>query len=675
VRSVFAKEWLQGHMIALFGLLLGGLIVALWGILTVAWVKDASDQGVVNAFCGILYLIVPLILATFVGSGLIAAEAERGTLPLLLGLPFTRRQVWLGKVLAGLALLLSAVVLVIVPGAIAAPSALQEVTFWELLPDLAVAALLLFCGALLFSSLSLSIINAFLGALGLSAALVIALIAFTYLAGARLTPYGPLIDIELWALASCPALLAGSYVGFTRGELFRGRRRWLLPTAAALLVFALTSIPIIGAVRYATRYQRSAVDLLGYATLTGNGSALSFSTCQPPLFRWRPSRDPDNEYDRSRPRHIVLLDTDTGDEILVRRGARTAALSPDRKLAAVLTDPPALTWQSEVGLRKYLEIWDIPRHRLLYRGCPETSAVLDLPIDTFHRRTLTYNDVEWSPDSQWLAVYNRFGSAPQFLVMDPEGSTLQPLATDSMIQESWGWSPDSDVYYLDADVRVIRHSPAQNAGHLVCDPRDFPAFPDGTTPDVGSLTVSPDGRFITVSILARENRSAERYRSDEDTRVDQIVSFLLHADGSHPQLIYQDPLGVSTRIHNPGFFWSPDARHLYFLDPRSRDRVFHWSAADEALSRVRLPVPLSRGYITALPDSSGMLLWEEDQTWTLDNQGHIEPLPPDLTRSLHTSSIVGFDAQGRAIFPRANETGYSLVALDLHTGDITHIYP
>jgi hypothetical protein len=283
--------------------------------------------------------------------------------------------------------------------------------------------------------------------------------------------------------------------------------------------------------------------------------------------------------------------------------------------------------------------------------------------------------VEWSPDSQWLAVYNRFGDSHQFLVMNAEGTDLQPLGTDSVHQSSWGWSPDSDVYYLDADLRVVRHSPVQNADRLVCDPRDLPGFLEELTPESGKLTVSPDGRFITVSVLAREDRSARGYRPDEEGDRDQVISFVLRSDGSGPQLIHQYLLGASRSISVPGFLWSPDGRHLYFLEPRSRDRVLHWSADSAAVTPVRLPVALGRGYIRPLPKSSGLLLWESGQFWRLSNQGQIERLGPDLIRTLRSSRIV--DATDRTLIVEwANDQERDfLAAVDFETGEVTRIYP
>ena len=678
MKQVFLKEWRQGHLIVLFGLLLGGLITALWGILTTAYARDFRDQQNVNGFCGILYLILPVVIAVLVGSGVFSTELERGTLPLLLGLPFTRRQVWAGKLLAGLALSLSAIVLLLAPGLIALRPALEEVHFWTLAPDLLLWVIAAFCISFFWSTICASIMSAVLATIVLWALLVIsAWFAIGFL-GARLLGTGVLLDAELWMLATCPALLLGSYVGFARGELLQSRRRWILPCTTALAATLVICLALIGAIRWQTRYDRSHIERISrYASLTGAGSAVSLiALAQPVRFKrdaggWLgPARLPTH-----RSEHLVLLHLDTREEVLVRRGTGAASLSPDGTRAALLVKPPGITWGSRGrGLRR-LEIWDLSQDRLLYRGYPQTTAPPSGPPGTPLPRRSDLNAVKWSPDSRWLTVYNCFGDKHEFLVMDPQGRELRRLATKSLLGRSWGWSRDSAVYYLDAGLRVVRHWPVQNANHLVCDPRDFPEFPKGMASEAGTLTVSPDGRFLTVSLLVRESRSAREYRSGGDADGNQVVSFVLRADGSQPQLIYRNLLGRSSTISNPSFLWSLGGRHLYFLEPELRNSIFHWSAERAVVGRIPLPVSLRRGYIRLLPHSSGLLVWEERRAWTLDDREQLRPLQRDYLRWLDISSIVGFDAAGRAIVPRAEEVGHSLVSLDLTTGETTRIYP
>jgi WD40 repeat protein len=675
MKSLFLKEWRQGRLFLLFGIVLGLLVPVLWVLLAVAFVETASDQRSVDEFLGIMYYVVPPIVALAVASGLIAAEVERGTLPALLALPFSRRRIWAAKALAGLALTTAALALFSIPGALLIRDAMGLVALPAYLPDLAIWCLVAFSVALLCSSLAERTIAALLGAGLICGALFGGALYLVGGLGGRLLGYDDLFDATLWALATVPALLVTSLLTFARGQDLRSQGKWLLAVPALVLVLTMTFAPTAGATRWLTRYVREDIRSVANVSVSADGSTVSLVAGRSPIRYSRRSDGWHGWQGEFRSRHLVLLDLRTGEELVTKRGCGDAAISPDGRLAAVLSDPQPLTWGDRDGPRQ-LEIWDLPHHRLLYRGYPETSAVLDPPTDTLYRRTLTYNAVEWSPDSQWLAVYKRFGDAHQFLVMNPEGTDLQPLGTDSLHRGFGGWSPDSDVYYLDADVRVMHHSPAQNAGHVVCDPRDLPGFPDDTAPESGGLTVSPDGRFITVSMLAREDSSSRGNRPREDSDRGGVFSFVLRADGSHSDLVYRSAARPTT-VDSPGFLWSPDGSHLYFLEPRSRDRVFHWSAASAALASIRLPVALSRGYIRPLPDSSGLLLWEQGRVWTLDNQGQIEPLRPDLSRTLGFSRIVGFDAAGRALILKGLEAepGNFLAAVDLETGEVTRIYP
>jgi len=701
VRSVFAKEWRQGHMIAMFGLLLGGLVVALWGILTAVWVKNGDDQGAVNLFCGIVYLIVPLILATFVGSGLIAAEAERGTLPLLLGLPFTRRQVWLGKLLGGLALLLSAVVLVIIPGAIAARPALQEVTFWQFLPDLAIAALLLFCGALFFSSLSLSISNAFLGALGLGIALVIALIAFTFLAGARLTPYGPIIDIDLWTLASCPALLAGSYVGFTRGELFRGRRRWLLPIATALLVFALTSIPIIAAARWTTRYDRAKVEQLMQPLIIGGGHVATVYTQASQV---RPLRAFEKRWigDRTeyRSAYSVTLDLDTGKELLVLRETDAPVVSPDGALAAALPDIRPLTWRGgdDLGLpKRSVEVWDLKSKRLTYRGLPKAflggrppniqradwPPYRGLPQAFLRGRPPNIQRADWSPDGRWLALLSQDGydwqtgySRWRLLIMKPDGSRPQVIEVEGgrYDQPVYAWAPDgSAVYSFSGNGDLVGFTLPDGETQAIWSWRDE-LSPDSHLA-LGHMAASPDGKWLAVVLVGDSP-------PQEGGPCDTFLVFVLSTDGKQSRMIWSDSGYVEVWQEMLPILWSEDSSAVYAArraresQPRhNRVEVITWRRGDDAATIARTPPGTWSLHFASLPNG-GLLARSGLDLRLLDRTGALSPLTTArLRETLSNSSVIGLDHRGRLILSEWDGLRVGLSAFDPTTGEHTHIYP
>ncbi|HUU53669.1 MAG TPA: hypothetical protein VMY87_02025, partial [Armatimonadota bacterium] len=584
-----------------------------------------------------------------------------------LGLPFTRRQVWLGKTLAGLALLLSAVVLVIIPGAIAARPALEEVMFWQLLPDLAVATLLLFCGALLFSSLSLSISNAFIGALGLSAALVISLIAFTFLAGARLTPYGPLIDIDLWALASCPALLAGSYVGFTRGELLRGRRRWLLPIATALLVMLIISIPIIAAARWTTRYDRDQVETVWKPLITGGGRVATLYTQASQV---RPLRSfeerwigDSTEYRRA---YSVTLDLDTGKELLVLRETDPPVVSPDGALAAVLPDIRPLTWRGGDDLdipKRSVEVWDLKAKRVTYRGLPK-AFLRDRPPNIQY--------AAWSPDGRWLTLLSQdsHGWQPQgdhwrLLIMKPDGSQPQTVELHGgrygrYDQPTYAWAPDgSAVYSFSAKGDVVRFTLPDGETKTIW------SWRDELTPPMfaGRIAASPDGNSLAVSLIDYSPLQV-------NAQPHKFFAFVLSADGKQSDMIWSD-VSEPTSSLNPGsIVWTEDSSGV---------RVGRVTLENGSRQNQGETITWRRGEAATIeskpPPGDGPTAPSDRDLQQLDPTGALTPVTTAALReALSWASVIGNDHRGRIIL-RNWDFPPAIFAFDPATGERTHIYP
>ena len=156
-------------------------------------------------------------------------------------------------------------------------------------------------------------------------------------------------------LHTLAALLAGSYVGFTRGELFRGRRRWLLPTATALLVMLIISVPILAAARWTTRYDRSKVERITQPRITGGGHVATVYAEASQVHQLRSfERRWFGDYPEYRRTYSVTLDLDTGKELLVLRETDPPVVSPDGTLAAVLPDLRPLTWRGgdDLGMPK-----------------------------------------------------------------------------------------------------------------------------------------------------------------------------------------------------------------------------------------------------------------------------------------------------------------------------------
>ncbi len=657
MKRVFAKEWLQGQMIALFGLLLGGLITALWGILTVAYVRDWTDQEAVNGFCGVMYYVTPLVLATFVGSGLFAAEVERGTMPLLLALPFSRKQVWIGKTLAGLALMLCAVVLVLVPAVIAVRPALEEVEFWKLLPEIVLATTLLYIAALFWSTVLPTIMSALLSAVALVVGLVAVAISVLAFGGRLFGP--PLLDIELWALAAAPGLLAGSYVGFARGETFRGKRRWVLPLMIAGVLYLVVGSVYVGLARWGTRYERTLVDRVDWPQVTGDGKMVSMTTYGSPVNLTREVEIKlTNRNGGDRRVYSVCLALETGKELLIRREAGVPQVAPDGKHAFLFTEPRALTWRGQLwdsyNEGPIMEIWDLARLRLTYRGVPRTNNHDGSPMQV--------SSAEWSSDSRGIILYG--GTGPNYegsiLLMRPDGSVDFETEVLKEFHERAGWvyAPSGDaIYALDDNGVITKYEPRKKAttiwsiSKLGIDNEEWRVRGEG-------ITVSPDGQLVAVSFVAALRSSNER----------RIFFVVMKSDGSQQQVIPD--------ISPQRFAWSRDGKTLFMIvytkyeNRRGDMEVAAWRDGKLSYSEI---LPTRGGSPDMLPFSDGrmgLFLW--DRAWIVDAQARVTPVAGALKEALVGSRVAGMDKQGRIIVRRSE--GY-LAAIAVDTGKVTRIYP
>jgi ABC-type transport system involved in multi-copper enzyme maturation permease subunit len=138
MKALFLKEWRQNYLLFLFSLIMVGFLPALYALLSAAWVRDWRDQMTLNDIVGVAYVVVLFIIVLFGGSGLIAGETERGTLPVLLGLPLSRFQVWLAKLAAGLTMTIIGLVLVLSTGVVVLPQCFDAVNWPTIWRDLSV---------------------------------------------------------------------------------------------------------------------------------------------------------------------------------------------------------------------------------------------------------------------------------------------------------------------------------------------------------------------------------------------------------------------------------------------------------------------------------------------------------------------------------------------------------
>lgn len=658
MKRVFAKEWLQGQMIAMFGLLLGGLITALWGILTVAYVRDWTDQEAVNGFCGVMYYLVPLVLAAFVGSGLFAAEVDRGTMTLLLALPFSRTQVWIGKTLAGLALMLCAVVLVLVPAVIAVRPALAEVEFWKLLPETVLATTLLYIAALFWSTVLTTITSALLSA----AALVLGLVAIAFLIvafGGRL--FGPpLLDIELWALAAAPGLLAGSYFGFVRGETFRGKRRWVLPLVTAGALYLIIGSAYLVLARWGTRYERSLVKNVEWAQVTGDGEMVSMLTYASPVELTREVEKKlargDGGYRRV---YSVCVDLKTGKELLARREASIPQVSPDGKYAFLFTEPRALTWRGhstwDYNTGSILEIWELAGPRMIYRGVPRRPGK--------DQSALQVNHAEWSPDSRWIVLSASAGydEGDIVLLMRPDGTVQFEIDVFERYGEraSWVYAPNGDVLYVVSHAgALMRIAPGSKRAKTIWNIGELGLKPDKWLMRIKDITISPQGDLIALACFAILPPANER----------KEFFVVMKSDGSQTQVIPD--------ISPQEFAWSRDGKTLFIVvytkyeNRRGEMEVAAWR---EGKFNYFGLLPTRGGWPEMLPFADGRMgLFLGDNAWIVDDKAKITPVTKALKAALAGSRVAGLDAQGRIIVRRPE--GY-LAAIAVDTGQVARIYP
>jgi hypothetical protein len=670
MRSVFVKEWRQGHMIALFGLLMGGLITALWGIFTVAYVRNWIDQENVNGFCGVMFYLVPLALAVFVGAGLFAAEVERGTMPLLLALPFSRRQVWLGKVAAGLALMLSAAVMAIVPGTIATRPALEEVGFWQFLPELALASALFYFGALFWSTVLATIASAFLSAIASAIGLAIVAVSLMVFGGRLFGP--PLVDIEVWALTAIPGLVAGSYLGFVRGEAFLGKRRWAGPLVTALAVYLVSMVALCGMARRMTRYDRSQVYKVGAAAVTANGSAVSALTYASPV---ELTREADTRlYGRpnagDRRVYSVAVDLDTKKELLTRREAGAIAVSPDGKYAAVLTGPRPLTWRGESSGNggPIIEIWHLSRKRMTYRGVPARVSNGGL------------GSLEWSPDGKWVALVSPESTGVKIVFLGTNGMvrrTVTALGWYGFGSAAWAFARSGGVVYaMGGDGAVTRYDIASGTSGVVWTTTAAGLDPERWVLTMGRLAVSPDGRRVAVAVTAYER--PESYRAPialgpgRRSALGRSIIAVFESETRQARVVAssEEPAGDQA-----GLAWSGST--LYCVSvlgedwQSSRTQVAVWRVGQTQARIAPLPV---RGPVeTALLPGNRLLV---ARRWIIDSDARVTPTTGAVEDALAGSSVAGMDSQGRLIVTRweGEEKSY-LAALNVDTGQVTRIYP
>lgn len=431
MRALFLKEFRQGRPLLIFSLVMALLCAAAYAILgrvvlpSYAYFPDEGPSPL-DAVVALAMLFTPPFLALLAGIGLFAGEADHSTLPVLFALPLSRRRIWLGKLLAGLALTGVGTVILLGVGRLLLPAAYHSLPVTAYLPDLCLMLLFVFAVAAFVSALTSNVIAALVGALLVGGLLALGLGLMYFELGALLLGYNPILDVGLWGFLVTPALLLASALAVSRGELLQSWRKHAFAVPALVLGLVVTALLVCGYTRWATRYSRADVRSISPLSALANAPAVALITGGEPVpyeryqakaatgpvdllgnwsrrpLDWEPGQMGDLfAGPLYRSSYAVVLDLDTGRELLSLRwpyGAQGggAAVSPDGRLAAAALGRQGLTWgtQSWRPYAQELRVFDLQARRPLYRGVPGPLR---------KRVNLSITELEWSHHGDYLA--------------------------------------------------------------------------------------------------------------------------------------------------------------------------------------------------------------------------------------------------------------------------------
>jgi ABC-type transport system involved in multi-copper enzyme maturation permease subunit len=705
MRSLFLKEFRQGRPLLIFSLVMAVLVPLAYVAADRAFVRDQYLHADLPVTFAVVLLIFALAIPVFAGAGLLAGEADHGTVPVLLALPLSRRRIWLAKILAGLALALVGLVILLGLDRLLMPGVWRSLPVSAYLPDLCLSGVFVFASAAFVSAISPYVTAAFAGTLVVAGLLALGLGLMWFYLGALLLGYNPILEVALWCFLAAPALLAGSALAVTRGELLQSRRKVAFAVPALIIGLLLTVVLVSAIGRLATRYSRSHVTSVLPLTGAAGASAMPILTEGNPVPFERPMADlrgwrrraldwelgQTGDLERGplyRSSYGVVLDLHSGRELLTVRQPLSLeglshgqtgpllAVSGDGRFAAAVVAPAGLTWGARSWPRAepQLRVYDLGKGECIYAG---------VPAPVRERRYVAINDLKWSPRGDYLAFTTSGTESARWplslQVMTPDGSSLRELAIrpDST---RWAWSPTEDVIYalgpyqldrLPADGRVPQPiwsreiSPEESrraVNYYVSDP-----------------AISPDGRWIAFS---------ESYEVGEEPGPWAVThhnaATVVRQDGRESAVVWtaqgQRPMSMT---------WSSDSRALYLMiGPLGRDqksRVFRWRPGEKGLSPIGPYLPHPFGTITARPHSQELLVWPYPgwrQKVTvgpglMDGSGHLRPFPDaaSTVQFANENQFVGFDDSGRLITLFGPPRWGVVHAVDLDTGQVTRIYP
>jgi len=720
MRALFLKEWRQNYLLFLFALIVAGFLPGMYALINQTWVRNWPDQWSLNQSVGVAYVVVQFIIALLAGAGVIASETERGTLPVLLGLPLSRGRIWLTKLAAALTLALSGFAVVMGTGLMVLPQTISQLGWPTIWRDLPVCLALAFFLAFFWSAVLNRTISALLAAIVFGLAIFVGAAMFMLMFGAVLLGGDPLVDLYLWMLSAIPAVLLASYVAFARGAMAGGRRKWWLALVTLLAGVFVTGSLIVEVTRWQTRYQRSRVEQIAVEAATPGGAAIGLFTegdlAGPPSHVEAGEEMRNTDYRRQ---HIAVVNLQDGRELLVRRGRGLVAVSKDGKLAALSTGWPTLTWRTsdmqggDVREVRGVEIWDLERHQRLYRGFPSRF---------WDKARLDPRLMEWSPDGEWLLMVARNAEAYYALHSDwyPNGpSEVSPFRDDEYVlllmrqdgsdptvlechegpqdegpAYAWDLRPGRHgVYAFARDGSLVRHDLDTGKAEKMWARLPAPAGAAVYRLSRVCIAPSPDGTTVAVAV------GAYPYPPRPQRKGMDLLVLALPADGTALLKAATTPVARWTAyINHPLWLaWSEDGRSLCaaaaggrrFEDRRQMLWTMRWhQGSAAALTTVREvyegqgPFPRFPGGhvrvdarvdgLTAILHRHRFLLWYGGETWFVDESAELQPLPSPLLAL--GGGFVAFDNQGRAIVVLRGEKS-KLAAVDITTGKVTDIYP
>ncbi len=727
MKALFVKELKEGRSLLIFAAVMALLLAVAYAAVSLFMLVYGSGMSEPERLpfgFGLIAAAMLPLLAVIASAGMVSGEAHAGTLPVLFGLPLSRLRIWLAMALAALVLTAGGGVVLLAIARTALRSPILAMSLSAHLPDAVCFTILFTSVGLLCSSLARSVTAGIACTVLVAGGFIGGAAALDFYYGAPITGV-PILDIALWCLACSPALLLGSALATTRGELLTGFRKWLYAIPVTVVGLALIVVLVCILVRVGTGYRRSSVtsvDVAGptlqgfrYLPLMTAGGVVTVSQARadtyrlvalPPVESGIPTlgdilrqarggfRSPTREYG-------VLLDLDTGKETLVQRAPGSIAqgyplrmgCSADGRWVATLTQRQGLTFGARPGPPE-LQIYDAQTGRVV------ASSARDLLTST------DWDGLFWSPNGKYLALMHAESSANVIRVV---GRDAKPIIKGNTILGSACWSPVEDVFYgIDSNGALCRVSPEGETKQIIWSPAPGTRKADRW---FGRNSISPDGRWIAVN-ESGQVLGQERSRTDLVRLVDTVsgrmivlwrVTLLPPSPGRHvPDVRMRD------------LRWSSDGRVLYGLKMQSSGypsrtlvsysyQLMQWSPEEPEFRPIGQAIETASVWLMVPPVSHEPLLFAiryerrkhaesgleygmpriiSKKLFAMSADGELRQIGTEQAW-LHTREL-GFDNRGRLIYlagiKEDRDIGYGssatkVAALDLKTGKSETIYP